>query len=592
MANPPSPPPKVPIGNRAADYVLKMLANDHHIFTDDFPPTIDNVASVVGELKGSSGCYHPATNTFNLDKIADWIIRHLENFRQGQISRSDTVNLGESRALVEKALEPQPEKTSHEKEAPRAPVSTARTIIAPPVLPPSAAKSKPDSGVAEESGAVPARPKAVEQVSPPTPRPKAVEQVSPPTPRPQAVEQVSPPTPRPQAPAPPDPFSSASPQPGAPPRPPSQRTERRLVDMVKKSHDLKKEVTGLEGQVKLYQESWLMLAQTMDLDVKGEDLVEAVVEGVANLVTNLDQSEQDEGELKERIKELASAPRPEDLGPILDVFPPDILDSVGPVSEGESQAERVKKAVGALLGKVVLGSKEANQVREEARTRVAEFEAGERRLREEIAHMSAELERARKERDEANAGSKKDEFAQMTVELERARKERDEANAESKKDEFAQMTVKLESARKERDEANAGSKKSEEKSVASLRMVEKFQSKVAELEAQLAEAGKEMSEGSSNGSRAREKEHDHLWDVLGELVGKITGKLKELEAIQGGLEQVSRRSPEGAAPPTQVPQPSGSILDESNPAIGPYSKTSPRGSGTPAPDQHTDKIPS
>ncbi|MCZ6602433.1 MAG: hypothetical protein O6952_05450, partial [Planctomycetota bacterium] len=397
--------------------------------------------------------------------------------------------------------------------------------------------------------------------------------------------------PRPQAPASPDPFSSQAPQTGAPPRPPSQRTERRLVDMVKKSHDLKKEVMALEGQVKLYRESWLMLAQTMDLDVKGKEIVESVVEGVANLVTNLDQSEQDEAELKERIQELASAPPPENLGPILDVFPPDILDSIGSVSEGESQAERVKKAVGALLGKVVLGSKEANQVREEAKTRESEFEVSERRLREEGAHLAAELDRARKERDEANAESKKDEFAQVTSELEKARKERDVANAESKKDEFAQMMVKLESARKERDEANAGSKKSKEKSVASLRMVEKFQSKVVELEAQIAEVGKEVSEGSSNGRKAREREHDHLWDVLGELVGEITGRLKELEAIQGGLEQVSRHSPEGAAPPTDVPQPSGSILDESSPAVGPYSKIPPGGSGTRATGQQTDEIP-
>ncbi|MCZ6603114.1 MAG: hypothetical protein O6952_08910, partial [Planctomycetota bacterium] len=182
MANPPSPTPptpKVPIGNRAADYVLKMLANDHHIFTDDFPPTTGNVASVVGELKGSSGCYHPETNTFNLDKIADWIIRHLENFRQGQISRSDTVNLGESRALVEKALESQPdtepEKTGQEAEAPSAPVSTARTIIAPPVVSPTAAETKPDSG----APTIPAKPQAVEPVSPPTPRPQAAKPVSP-----------------------------------------------------------------------------------------------------------------------------------------------------------------------------------------------------------------------------------------------------------------------------------------------------------------------------------------------------------------------------------------------------------------------------
>lgn len=533
-----SPTPKVPIGNRAADYVEKMLSTDHHIFTEDFPATAENVDSVVAELRGFAGCYHQPTNSFSLDKIADWVIRNLEKFRQAQMSGAPTDHIGASPLLDAVEGPPSAEGSGpggSPAKGPEGTLSNPRTIHAPPVRPPSGGAPRPQGtapGGRAGSGSTTRRV----------------------------------PSGRSGAASPPGASSRRSLP--ASTRPPSEKTERRLVDLTKRSHELNREIARLEGEVKLYRESWLMLAHTMGLEVEGEGVAEVVIEGVASLETAMEDTSQERDELLKRVHSLENSP-PQDLVKILGAFPPVVTKALGPDRVGEDLVGRIERAVEALASKGVLDSRQVGKQRKE-------FESVEKRLREELGWMTSERERARKERDSADDQKKK----------------------------------------------------AVEKAAASLKMMEQFRQKVAGLEEKLSglgEGGGPAPAPGKDGSDAASLERDRLWEVLGELVGEVAGRVKELESTQGALEKISGRlqkvsppepddspgdAPEEAAAETPDPASPGApdpVMEETpggNPLldaeeedkgrpVGPYEPGAPSPSpgqeSTPK-DQQTDEV--
>ena len=441
---------------------------------------------MIRELRNFPGCFDEPTNSFNLDKIADWVIRNLENYRQSQISGAPTASLGEN-PILDEAVELPPHGTPPPTRPRAVPssegtLSNPRTLHAPPVSVPGG----------------PARPPStrVPPATPPTTTPR----------RPQSGR-------APGASAGSGAFPAAS-------RPPSERTGSRLLELTRRAHELNKEVTRLQGEVKLYQESWVMLAQTMGLPTAGETVAEVVIEGVANLESLLDQTQEERDDLREQVDSLSNAP-PQDLVKILESFPTDVIQTLGPDRVGEDLAGRIQRAVEALSAKSALGVGKAAKLREGVEKRARELESAEARLREELTWMTAERERARKERDESEVRAKK----------------------------------------------------FEEKSAASLKMLENFRKKVVALEGELVKARGGEATAAPEGVTGAAAERDRLWEVLGELVGAVSGTVGQLGEIQAALEKLPHRSSVAEGPPPEPEVKEGAVeqpLLADEPPVGPY----------------------
>ena len=77
MAEKKAPPAKTQTKTQRQGLLREVLVNwlrhDTSIFHDSFPATEENVRRVILELERFPGCQVPGTETFNVDKVAEWV---------------------------------------------------------------------------------------------------------------------------------------------------------------------------------------------------------------------------------------------------------------------------------------------------------------------------------------------------------------------------------------------------------------------------------------------------------------------------------------------------------------------------------------
>ena len=73
MAQGKSPAPRKARKGLARKVLINWLRYDTSIFHDSFPATESNVRRVILELERFTGCYVTNTDTFNVDKVAEWV---------------------------------------------------------------------------------------------------------------------------------------------------------------------------------------------------------------------------------------------------------------------------------------------------------------------------------------------------------------------------------------------------------------------------------------------------------------------------------------------------------------------------------------
>ena len=81
----------LPRGYKPREYIIDYLPTDKHIFSSEFPASEENVDALVLELQRYPECYHQETDSFNLDKIGEWISKNINSFREQRKPKTDTL---------------------------------------------------------------------------------------------------------------------------------------------------------------------------------------------------------------------------------------------------------------------------------------------------------------------------------------------------------------------------------------------------------------------------------------------------------------------------------------------------------------------
>ena len=81
----------LPRGYKPREYIRNYLPKDSHIFSSEFPASEENVDALVLELQRYPECYHQETDSFNLDKIGEWISKNINSFREQRKPKTETL---------------------------------------------------------------------------------------------------------------------------------------------------------------------------------------------------------------------------------------------------------------------------------------------------------------------------------------------------------------------------------------------------------------------------------------------------------------------------------------------------------------------
>ncbi len=216
-----------------------MLAKDHHVFTPSFPANKSNLNDILDALKTYPKCFDAKSNSYSLDKIAEWVIRKLEAFRQARIAGKPTA-------------EPSPldEETQY---------------------------------VVPEVEAMRARLRSEEaEVGPATERMKAIR-----IPR---DDETTTDLPQSITGAPPGVPVSTGPLPADEDEYPTfqgllaaEKAEYRIIELTRQNHKLNKQNSRIEGELRLLTDSISMLASTLGIEYKDTESLDSFVERVAGI---------------------------------------------------------------------------------------------------------------------------------------------------------------------------------------------------------------------------------------------------------------------------------------------------------------------